>query len=140
MITLDVGDSDDIHPRDKKTVGERLAAIALTQDYSKPTHYRGPVLQSAHRKGQNIIVQFKAPEGLQLRDGKQQVHGFEVTDGEGQLVTLAGRIKGDTVILDGAALTINPVMLHYAWRDDPKSANLQDSKGLPAEPARVQLK
>lgn len=139
-ITIDIGNPKDIHPRDKKTVGERLARIALNQTYGKSkVHYRGPILQSASVKKNQLIVIFKTPKSLAIRGGGEQVTGFEVADVSGEFKPVTGSIKDNTVILPLAADASKPTAVRYAWSDNPEEANLQDKEGLPAEPFRRKL-
>jgi Domain of unknown function (DUF303). len=138
-ITIDIGDPKDIHPRDKKTVGERLARIALNQTYDKnKVHFRGPVLQSAAVKKNQLIVKFKTAKSLALRGDNDQVNGFEIADAAGQFKPVTGSIKDNTVILPLTDAS-KPTAVRYAWSDNPEEANLQDKEGLPAEPFRTEL-
>jgi sialate O-acetylesterase len=135
-ITIDIGNPKDIHPRDKKTVGERLARIALNQTYGKnKVHFRGPIVQSASIKKDQLIVKFKTAKSLSVRDGHGVVKGFEIADSSGQFKAVTGTIKGNSVILP-LANTTKPTAVRYAWSDNPEEANLKDSEGLPAEPFR----
>lgn len=137
-ITLDVGNSDDIHPKDKLTVGNRLAAIALTNDYGIPTHNRGPILVSASMKKNKIVAQFSADASLATEKGKT-VYGFDIVDSNGKIHSVTGKIKRKTIVFKLPDADIKPTQLRYAWKDDPQTANLQDKKGLPAEPGRVDI-
>jgi len=137
-IAIDVGDANDIHPRDKKTVGERLAVIALNKTYGdKKQHYRGPELKSVKLKGTSLVIKFNSAKGLAIRDGQASVLGFELVDQAGKLVPLEGLVKGTKVVLK--LNNRSPVEVRYAWDDSPVNANLMDTTGLPAEPFRVKL-
>lgn len=137
-ITIDVGESDDIHPRDKRTVGNRLAYIALNNTYGLQTHYRGPYVVSAVQQDQQLTVRFHTASGL-TTDDSGAAKGFSVFDKDGNQTALNGVIQGKSVVFDLKDLTIQPVSLGYGWKDDALDANLRDNKGLPAEPARVIL-
>lgn len=137
-ITLDIGDAGDIHPRDKKSVGERLARIALRDAYGRvSTHYRGPVLESVTLSGQVLVVHFRTHRGLVTRQRSSDSAGFELVDSRGRVLPVAGKITGNSVVIPlGEG---QPIAIRYAWDDNPASAALQDRAGLPAEPFRVQL-
>ena len=138
-ITIDIGDPNDIHPRDKKTVGERLARIALNQAYGKSkVHFRGPVMHSATVKKDQLVVKFKTAKSLAVRGDNDQVKGFEIADAAGQFKPVTGSIKGNTVILPLTDAS-KPTAVRYAWSDNPEEANLQDKEGLPAEPFRTEF-
>jgi sialate O-acetylesterase len=141
-LALDVGNPKDIHPRDKKTVGERLANIALHKTYGELSlHYRGPIIGDVQLAENSLVVKFKTDKGLMLRADKQnntnQVIGFEGVTADGALKKLSGDIEHESVRL---SLDNNHIVeLRYAWDDSPDTANLMDSSGLPAEPFRITL-
>lgn len=138
-ITIDVGDPDDIHPRDKKTVGQRLALIALNQTYGqKDVHYRVPVFAGVEIKENSLVVTFDAAKPLTLADDQKTVQGFEVIGSDGTAKAVQGKLRGRSVVIE----TENPGNLtevRYAWDDNPEDANLADTKGLPAEPFRTEI-
>lgn len=137
-ITIDVGNPLDIHPTDKKTVGERLARIALNKVYSrKNIHFRGPVFRSATIKRNQLILRFSTPGKLTTQNSAQ-VNGFEIAGADGQFQKINGTIKSNKVVLPLGEIT-QPYTVRYAWSDNPEEANLRDSEGLPAEPFRAGL-
>jgi len=139
-ITIDVGNPLDIHPLDKKTVGERLARIALNKTYNfKKVDYRGPVFHSAKLKHNQLIVKFSEDKKLAAKDQAALIEGFEIAGKDGQFQKLSGSIKSNKVALPLNNIT-QPKTLRYAWTDNPIEANLMDSEGLPAEPFRVDLR
>lgn len=138
-ITIDVGDPTDIHPRDKKTVGERLARIALNQTYGyNKVHFRGPRYESFAHKGDQLVLEFASTSRLLTSDKSKTVKGFEIAGEDGKFKPINGKIKRNKVVIllsDGKM----PVSLRYAWSDNPGGANLVDRDGLPAEPFRLNL-
>lgn len=138
-ITIDVGDPTDIHPRDKKTVGERLARIALNKTYGyNKVHFRGPTYESFTYKGNQLVLKFATTGGLLTSDKTKTVKGFEIAGADGKFKPVDGKIKRNKVVFllsDGKM----PVSLRYAWSDNPGDANLVDRNGLPAEPFRLAL-
>lgn len=138
-VILDVGNPDDIHPRDKQTVGNRLANIALYQTYGKTNqHYRGPVFDSVKAKGNTLSIHFKTPKALHTTDGAAEVKGFEIADKQGTYHPVVGVLSGGDVIIKRKK-SKGATALRYAWDDNPLDANLMDSEGLPAESFRVGL-
>jgi sialate O-acetylesterase len=138
-ITIDVGEPDDIHPRNKKAVGERLALSALYQTYGlKNTHYRGPVFTSVKARKNQLVVKFNTAKSLAVRDKEKWVKGFEVVTADGTVTAVDGKLKGSSVVIQ--AKNVDKVTgVRYAWDDNPAHANLQDSAGLPAEPFRAKV-
>lgn len=136
-VIIDVGDRDDIHPRDKKTVGQRLAAIALSNKYDKTTHYRGPRLDSAKLSGSELVAKFTS----ELANESKHISGFTVVDSKGRSAQITGTMAdANTVVFDTSKLGFTPMELRYAWQDHPQHATLKDAQGLPAEPARVKIR
>jgi sialate O-acetylesterase len=138
-VTIDVGNPQDIHPTDKRTVGERLAKIALNKTYGhKNIHFRGPVFESAVIKRDQLIAAFSTPSKLTTKLKSARVIGFEIAGADSQFQKVNGTIKSNWVELPLGKVT-QPITLRYAWSDNPEEANLMDLEGLPAEPFRVSL-
>ena len=136
-ITLDVGNPKDIHPRDKKTVGERLARIALNKTYGhNNVNFLGPVYKSVSHKENQLILEVAVKGELGTSDKSKTVKGFEMAGADGKFEAVNGKIKNNKVIflLSDQGM---PVSLRYAWNDNPGEANLVDSDGLPAAPFRL---
>lgn len=132
-ITLDVGDADDIHPRDKRSVGHRLANIALNKTYGQhQIPFRGPHFKKIKIATNKIIIEFNSATPLVTRE-QTLLSGFELVDAQQNVRAVTAKIKGRQVIIDVSdAKLIEQV--RYAWSDNPEAANLQDENGLPAEP------
>ncbi len=138
-IALDVGDSEDIHPRDKKTVGYRLARIALSKTYDKKNmHFRGPVLTSHKVKQGKLILGFSTLSRLRTVDGDDKVKSLEISGPDGIFYPVDGELAGNSVVIKSALIRSNAV-IRYAWDDNPEKANLADADGLPAEPFSANL-
>lgn len=131
-VINDVGDLQDIHPQDKRTVGYRLALLALARTYGKSELAdSGPVFKSIEAKGNQLRVEFDhAHGGLVTRDGKAP-DWFEIIDaGEGGFVKAEARISGNSVILSSPEVK-QPVAMRFAW-SHVATPNLMNGKGLPA--------
>lgn len=137
-VTIDVGNSHDIHPRDKHTVGHRLALAARRTAYGdQALAYRGPVFREAVPQGAELALRFDAQDGvLAARGGGTAPRGFEVAGADGRFHPAQARIVGDTVVLRSAAVA-RPEAARYAWSEDPAQADLVGADGLPASPFRT---
>lgn len=129
---MDVGSRYDIHPKEKRQVGERLAGLALNKIYGFPGNSQAPRLMNAERKGQRIVLQFQyAPEGLEARGEIASL--FQVVQNQKKLICTAG-IEGDYVILESEALLEEaPVEISFAYCPYCRMT-LYHRNGLPARP------
>jgi sialate O-acetylesterase len=135
-VITDVGEAGDIHPRDKQTVGHRLARIALAQTYGRDIAYSGPRFKSAEKDGSKVIVHFEHAAGLSTRDGKSP-GGFGIRDNAGQWFWADVQIVNDQVILSHPQVN-TPAGVSYNWADNP-TGNLINEAGLPADSFRAEL-
>lgn len=130
----DAGDAGDIHPKDKETVGNRLAAAALMQAYGSEEEGSGPVYRSVSRSGNALLVSFDHADGLTAPDGKPS--GFRIAGKERVFHPADAVIAGDKVAVSSPEVP-EPVAVRYAWSDNPDTANLYNAAGLPAIPFRT---
>lgn len=131
-VIIDSGEAEDIHPKDKKTVGERLAALALHRTYQRHgTVPCGPVYSHMAIEGAAIRLYFKHCEG-----GLQGTNGFFMADSSGFFSRAEAVIEGDTVLVSSPNISI-PQMVRYAWADNPEGADLRNGAGFPASPFRT---
>ncbi len=135
-VITDAGDAGDIHPRDKQTVGYRLARIALAQTYGRDIAYSGPRFISAEKDGSKVIVNFEHAAGLSTRDGKVP-GGFGIRDSAGRWFWADAQIVNDRVILSHPQVNA-PAAVCYNWADNP-TGNLINGAGLPADSFRAEL-
>ena len=130
-VSSDKGDSLDVHPRDKRPIGERLGRIALHHNYGY-THIipSGPAIRSAQNKGNSIILTFDYAEGMRTADD-MALRTFEIADEKG-LYYPADKIeiKGNTIRLQSTQVK-RPVRARYGWQPFTR-ANLVNEQGLPA--------
>jgi sialate O-acetylesterase len=132
-VTIDVGDSTNIHPKNKQDVGKRLALAALHIAYGKTLEYSGPIFQQAVAEGAAMRVYFTHAEGMQARGGGS-LTGFTVAGADGNFVPAEARVEGSTVVVSSPAVA-NPAAARYAWADDPV-CNLVNQAAIPASPFR----
>lgn len=136
-VSIDVGDANDIHPRDKRTVGDRLARIALAQQYGKPIAFKGPTLKVSRAlpDGRFELSFSDVAGGLAARGGDPLL-GFALAGADQRFVPARAEIVGKDRVRVWSDAVTKPVAVRYAWGDTPLEANLVDGAGLPASPWR----
>ncbi|HET6977069.1 MAG TPA: sialate O-acetylesterase [Pyrinomonadaceae bacterium] len=133
-VTIDIGDENDIHPRNKVDVGHRLAAWALAGTYHQTVVPSGPLFNQFSIEGDRIKIRFKYGAELKTIDGGA-VKGFAIAGEDRKFVWADARIDGDAVIVSSPKV-MKPVAVRYGWADNP-IANLYNGAGLPASPFRT---
>jgi sialate O-acetylesterase len=134
VVTIGLGEWNDIHPLRKKEVGQRLALAAEKLAYGdKKMVASGPIYQSMKVKGNKIELTFSdCGSGLKTNDGKELKH-FAISGADKKYVWAKAEIKGNKVIVWSDVVS-KPVSVRYAWADNPEGANLCNAEGLPASP------
>jgi len=136
-VTNDVGEANDIHPKNKKDPGERLARWALAKDYGKQLIYSGPLFKSSEVKDGAIRVAFdQSGTGLKSRDGGA-LKRFEIAGADKKWKWADAKIAGKDAVIVSSAEVAAPVAVRYAWAANPEGANLVNSDGLPASVFRT---
>ena len=136
-IINDVGEEKDIHPKNKKDPGERLALWALAKDYGKEIIYSGPLYQKSEVVKDSIRVTFAhVGEGLKARDGGP-LKRFEIAGSDQVWHWADAKIESKDTVLLSSPQVKQPVAARYAWASNPEGANLVNSIGLPASVFRT---
>ena len=130
VVTIDIGNPDDVHPTDKATVGHRLALAARHIGYHEDVDYLSPMFRQATPEGASIRAWFDAGKGLTAKGG--DVTGFEVAGADGKFSPATAKIEGETVVASSPDVS-NPVYVRYGWANSPQ-CNLFNGEGLPASP------
>jgi sialate O-acetylesterase len=134
VVAIDAGEWNDIHPLDKKDVGERLALAARKTAYGEHGLVSsGPIYQSASIEGNKIVLSFTNTGSGLLVKGGSELHQFAIAGADKKFVWADARIDGDKVIVSSNEVP-NPLYVRYAWADNPEDANLYNKEGLPASP------
>ena len=137
-VTSDLGDPTDVHYRQKRPVGERLALQALEKHYGHAAKADGPLAKEAARVGQDVYVDFYPQDALRSADDGPIV-GFEVQDAaDGLFHPVAAEVSGGLVRLDCAVIRA-PKAVRYAWQPYTR-ANLVNAAGLPASTFRLPVR
>jgi sialate O-acetylesterase len=134
-VAIDIGDANDIHPRNKQDVGKRLALNALAIAYGKKVVYSGPIYERMKREGNAIRLYFKHVDGGLTTLNGEPLKGFAIAGADRKFVWAEARIDGNTVVVSSPQVP-EPVAVRYAWADNPV-CNLYNRAGLPASPFRT---
>lgn len=134
IVTTDIGDSKDIHPKNKQEVGRRLALLALKNDYGKSgIEASAPVYDSYCVEGNCIRIRFKnVGEGFL---GKEELKGFSIAGTDHQFYSAQAKIEGDEIVISSPQVEA-PAAVRYGWADYP-ICNLYGKNGLPVSPFRT---
>jgi sialate O-acetylesterase len=138
MSSMDVGEEGDIHPKNKRPVGERLAAVALNREYNRlDVAYRGPRMDEVIFKKGKALVYFEAGTiggGLRTNDGEAPKF-FYVAGKDRVFHPAEASIKGDHILVESK--TVKDIYaLRYAFSNYPVT-NLENKEGFPAHPFRT---
>lgn len=133
-VTIDIGDADDIHPKNKQEVGRRLSLIALNQTYGKGNVYSGPVYSHTRLRNNEIEVYFRHTDGQLVAQGGE-LKGFTIAGADHKFHPAKARIVNDKVVVSSEEVPF-PVAVRYGWANNP-DCNLYNKAGLPASPFRT---
>ncbi|MFZ4777563.1 MAG: acetyl esterase [Terrimicrobiaceae bacterium] len=156
-VLIDIGEADDLHPRNKKDGGERLALIALAKTYGKHIVCSSPMYDHFNVEGDKVRIFYRQPTGglvakplgetylvkslgnetkpLERNSPKSELEGFAICGEDNKWVWADAKIDGDTVLVWSAAVP-KPVAVRYGWANNP-TVNLYNQAGLPAGPFRT---
>lgn len=134
-VTIDIGDADDIHPKNKQDVGKRLALNALAKDYDKDMVYSGPMYKAMRIWKGKAILSFSHTHGGLTTSDSGPVKGFALAGNDRKFVWADAVIKDKHVVVSSPQVP-DPVAVRYAWASNP-DCNLVNGAGLPASPFRT---
>ena len=133
-VTIDTGDPDTIHPKNKAPVADRLALCALAEHYGKPIPDQGPTLVSSEIATSAILLRFShADDGLVVRGNAPGA--FQIAGADHKWVWADAHMV-DGVVVVSSSLVQFPTQVRYAWQSNP-NATLFNGIGLPASPFRT---
>ncbi|MCR9228716.1 MAG: sialate O-acetylesterase [Flavobacteriaceae bacterium] len=136
-VNIDLGEWNDIHPDNKKDVGERMALAAQKIAYGEDIVYSGPLYQSSKVENDKIIISFSHIGGGLITDDDQTLDSFEIAGEDKNFVWAKAKIEGDKVMVWSDRVP-HPKYVRYAWADNPDNPNLYNKEGLPASPFRTE--
>ena len=146
-VIIDIGETRDIHPKNKQDVGSRLAQWALARDYGKDVVPCGPLYKSHKVEGNAIRVSFDHVGGgliVGIKSGLEPVtdvkdlplQRFAIAGKDRKWVWAKAKIDGGSVVVSSQEVA-NPVAVRYAYSANPLGANLYNAEGIPASPFRT---
>lgn len=135
VVTSDIGNIEDIHPRNKHDVGKRFADIALNRHYGKEDRrVSGPLYREMKKEGKKIRLLFDHAEGGLVSKGKELTH-FEIAGKDKQFVPAKAKIEGNAIVVSTKQVK-DPVAVRFAWSNTAEP-NLFNKQGLPASAFRT---
>ncbi|NJN26749.1 MAG: sialate O-acetylesterase [Cyclobacteriaceae bacterium] len=134
---IDIGEANDIHPRNKQEVGRRLALNAIRVAYHQDVVASGPSYNAMQIEGNRAMISFDhIGSGLYLKDKYGYVNGFAIAGRDKVFRWARAQIMGDQVMV-WSDMVAEPVAVRYAWGNNPDDVNLYNLEGLPAVPFRT---
>ncbi|NND05300.1 MAG: 9-O-acetylesterase [Saprospiraceae bacterium] len=136
-VTIDIGEAQDIHPKNKREVGVRLAKSALGVVYGKDNEYVGPTYKSMRVENNKVVVIFDhVGSGLVTRDKYGYIRGFALAGKDQQFFWAKAELSGNEVVVTSKHVDL-PVAVRYAWSNNPGAIDLYNKEGLPVVPFRT---
>lgn len=137
-VTIDIGESHDVHPKNKREVGRRLSLIALEKVYKQNVKSGSPLYKSMSIKNGKATIKLEHTYGNLVAKGNTtgEVFEFEVAGADKEFHPAKAFVEKNFVVVECPEVQ-NPVAVRYAWKNDPCQANLYNSEGLPASPFRT---
>ena len=134
---IDIGEANDIHPKNKEDVGIRLGLAALKIAYERDTVFSGPTFKAMKINGRNAIIEFdNLGSGLTTKDKYGYVRGFQIAGADKTFHWAKAAIDGNTVVVTCSEVS-TPVAVRYAWDNNPGPLDLYNNEQLPALPFRT---
>ena len=135
-VGIDLGEANNIHPKNKQEMGRRLARQALAKTYGKDLVAGGPIYKSTKEKGNKIVLQFDDIGSGLVEQGGEPLKTFAIAGADKKFVFAQAAIVDDTVVVSSTEVP-DPMAVRYAWADNPVGCNLYNKEGFPASPFRT---
>ncbi|MFC3560344.1 sialate O-acetylesterase [Pedobacter jamesrossensis] len=129
-VIHDIGEKDDLHPRNKSDVGKRLALGARKIAYHENIVFSGPIYKSITIDGENVVISFDHV-GSGLKFIGEKLNYFSISDDGKNFIPAKAKIVNNQVVVWNELIS-KPIAVRYAWADSPDGANLYNQEGLPA--------
>jgi sialate O-acetylesterase len=133
-VTIDLGEENNIHPHNKRPVGDRLARVALHNTYNMQIEDSGPTYAGMVVKSGKVLITFNRAKGL--RASSKAIPNFTIAGNDRSFFPAKAEINGDTLVISNDAVT-DPVAVRYAWSNNPVGCDLYNADGLPMAPFRT---
>ncbi|MDO5554083.1 MAG: sialate O-acetylesterase [Planctomycetia bacterium] len=137
-VSIDIGEANDIHPKNKQEVGRRLALLALAEEYGRDVVASGPRFHSLAVRDSEVTVTFdEVADGLKVQSADEtcELSGFALAGADRRFYWAKASLASSNTIVLSAPEVECPVAVRYNWSDNP-GGNLYNSAGLPAVPFR----
>jgi sialate O-acetylesterase len=136
IVTIDIGEVRDIHPKNKLDVGKRMARWALVGAYGRKMTPSGPMFRDATPKGSRLVLTFDdVGKGLRVREG-DELQEFAVAGADHRWHWASAKIKGRKQVIVWSDSVLRPQAVRYAFNSNPQHPNLTNDTGIPAAPFR----
>ncbi len=132
-VALDIGEGDNIHPKNKQEVGRRLALAAEATVYFQEHEFSGPIFVGSQTEDGKLRLSFRNAGGMKAADGGK-LKGFAIAGEDRKFVWADAEIQGDHILVSSPQV-LKPWAVRYGWADNPE-VNLVNATGLPASPFR----
>jgi sialate O-acetylesterase len=133
-VTIDIGDADNIHPKNKQDVGLRLSLAARALAYGESIPYMGPIYDSMSVEGNSIRLRFKHIDGGLVAKGGE-LKGFAIAGENKNFVPADAKINGETIVVSSSEMA-KPIAVRYGFDNNPQ-VSLYNKADLPASPFRT---
>ncbi|MFT3752819.1 MAG: sialate O-acetylesterase [Paludibacter sp.] len=137
-VNIDAGDWNDIHPMNKKVIGERLAKLAQKLAYNEKITASAPMVKNVILKNRKVIISFSRSGHCLKTSNGPTPQEFAIAGANNKFVWAKAKISGNKVIVSSENI-LQPVKVRYAWADNPDKANLIDSEGNFVSPFEVEV-
>lgn len=137
-VIIDIGEENDIHPRNKQDVGLRLSLGARKLAYKEEIVHSGLVYKSMEIDAEKIILSFDTFGSSLVNKDNEELQEFSIAGADKKFYWAKAKIEGNKVIVWSEKVP-NPVAVRYAWENNPDNANLYNKEGIPASPFRTDL-
>ncbi len=137
IVTIDIGEAHDIHPKNKLDLGKRMARWALVDVYGRKLTKSGPMFRKATIVGSRMILTFDSVGlGLMIREG-DKLDEFAIAGADHKWHWAQARIVGRDRVEVWSEIVPQPLAVRYAFNNNPRHPNLTNETGLPAVPFRT---
>ena len=136
MVSYDLGEATEVHPKNKAAVGMRLAQLAQQRVYNVPKAYQPLQVRRIDRVGTDVFLFLSAP--VQLAFAEKPM-GFMLAGKDGKFYAASAKLSHQSITLNSPEVS-RPCFLRYGWFDDPKLlANVRSPQGVPLSPLNIAL-
>jgi len=138
IVTIDIGETHDIHPKNKLDVGKRMARWALVDVYGQKMTRSGPMFHNAKVAGSKVLLKFDdVGTGVRIRADDKQLDEFAIAGADHKWYWASAKIIDKNTVEVWSTSVPSPLAVRYAFNNNPQHPNLTNETGLPASPFRT---